>query len=89
MHKYHIPYWKDAPFIRVIIPFICGIAISYYLALPEKHCFIFSAAFFYDISCLFFLKAYIKIPLQACHWNFSKSLYCFCRRIHRRDKKSF
>ena len=64
MHKYHIPYWKDAPFIRVIIPFICGIAISYYLALPEKHCFIFSAAFFTILVACSFLKLTLKFRFR-------------------------
>jgi competence protein ComEC len=42
MSKFHIPFWKDAPFIRIIIPFIAGIAISYYADINEKISFAFS-----------------------------------------------
>ena len=41
MNKFHIPFWKDAPFVRIIVPFIAGIAISYYTAIDEKIIFIF------------------------------------------------
>ncbi|HUQ67053.1 MAG TPA: DUF4131 domain-containing protein, partial [Flavitalea sp.] len=35
MNKYHLACWKESPSIRIIIPFIAGIAISYYTALQE------------------------------------------------------
>lgn len=37
MRKYQLPYWKEAPFIRVIIPFIVGVVISYYTGIREKY----------------------------------------------------
>jgi competence protein ComEC len=64
MHKYHIPYWKEAPFIRIVIPFICGIAISYYLALPEKRCMILSVLPLAIIIAYSFLKLELKFRFR-------------------------
>jgi competence protein ComEC len=36
MDKFLIPFWKRAPFIRIIIPFITGIATRYYAGINEK-----------------------------------------------------
>ena len=34
MSKFDIPYWKEAPFLRVLLPFVCGIVFSYYCFVP-------------------------------------------------------
>jgi competence protein ComEC len=60
MNKYHIPYWKDAPFIRIIIPFICGIATGYYLAVPERLCCVLSIIFL----TILFAYAFLNIELK-------------------------
>src|SRR5688572_14636305 len=36
MGKYHLLFWKEAPFIRIIFPFIAGILISYYSGMQGK-----------------------------------------------------
>jgi competence protein ComEC len=51
MNKFHIPFWKDAPFIRIIIPFISGIATCYYVGISEKLCFIVLGASVTIIIC--------------------------------------
>lgn len=35
MKKFDLPFWKDAPFIRILLPFVAGIAMSYYCAVPS------------------------------------------------------
>jgi competence protein ComEC len=56
--KFHIPYWKDAPFIRIIIPFIIGIACSYYLELAAKTCLTLT------VLCLAVVVAYMCLKLE-------------------------
>lgn len=34
MKKFDLPFWKDAPFIRILLPFIAGIVVSYYSVVP-------------------------------------------------------
>ncbi|MHA4843355.1 ComEC/Rec2 family competence protein [Flavitalea antarctica] len=34
MNLYTVPYYKNAPFLRLVIPFTCGILIQYYFSLP-------------------------------------------------------
>ena len=37
MSKYRLPIWKEAPFIRIIIPFISGIVLGAYTGIQEKY----------------------------------------------------
>ena len=83
MKKFHLPFWKDAPFIRVVLPFIAGIAGSYYANVQTIVlivCVAFSAAA---------LVIFSKIKTQ---WQYSYNyvrgilfnlLNCFFRRSRR------
>ncbi len=42
--KYGIPLWKKAPFIRVLLPFLTGIIVQYYLIFPFKQILILVGA---------------------------------------------
>ena len=56
MSKFHIPFWKDAPFVRIIIPFVLGIAVSYYAAISELLSFILLAGSLIPLICYAFFK---------------------------------
>ena len=61
MNKYHLPFWKDAPFTRIIIPFINGITISYYTGLDERICLVII------VGLLIFFACYELLTLE---WKF-------------------
>ena len=56
MNKYHLPFWKDAPFTRIIIPFIAGITLSYYCGIDEKICLVIIVGLLTLIACYSLLK---------------------------------
>jgi competence protein ComEC len=65
MSKYHIPFWKSAPFIRITIPFILGIATCYYLNLSEKLCLALLGAFASLITVYTFLRIQLKFRFRV------------------------
>jgi len=64
MNKFRIPFWKDAPFVRIIIPFVTGIAICDYLELPEKICLTFTSIFLILLIAHSFIKVELKFRLR-------------------------
>lgn len=48
MARYNIPYWKQAPFVRLIFPFVCGIIGGRYLPLSSSHYLVLVA---FTIAC--------------------------------------
>jgi competence protein ComEC len=57
---YKIPIWKTAPFIRVLIPFIIGIILQWYLKLPLG--FIISCIICFSIS--FFIFNFLPLSIR-------------------------
>src|SRR5687768_4433622 len=58
MSKFHLPFWKDAPFIRIIIPFITGITVSYHFGLYAPVYFIITGV------CIAALAGYSLLKLD-------------------------
>lgn len=58
MNKFNLPFWKNAPFIRIIIPFIAGITISYYFRLYEYAWLIIT------LACIAALTGYSLLKLD-------------------------
>jgi len=64
-NNHHIFIWKRAPFIRVLIPFIAGIILQFYLAVPSHTIALFASA---AVACLFifsFLSQSIKFRFKV------------------------
>lgn len=64
MNKFHIPFWKDAPFVRIIIPFIIGIAASYYLEMQIKTCLCFTVIFLSISLAYYLLRVELKFRFR-------------------------
>lgn len=62
MARYQIPYWKKAPFVRVIIPFICGVITGRFSPFAEID-FLYQIAL--SLSCL------IVFTLLQRKWQFT------------------
>jgi competence protein ComEC len=55
-----VPVWKEAPFLRLIVPLIFGIVVQWYLPIPILLCFIISGL----ILILLVLFSSVKIFFQ-------------------------
>src|SRR6478672_3922642 len=64
MNRFHIPFWKDAPFVRIIIPFIVGIATGYYLEWHIIACLILTGLSGALVVVYTFLKLQLKFRLK-------------------------
>lgn len=64
MNKFHIPFWKEAPFVRIIIPFISGITIGYYLGLQEWLCLLLAGVFLVFLIGYSFLQPKLKFRFR-------------------------
>ena len=62
---FEIPIWKKAPFIRLLLPFITGILLQWYLQIPVAFCIVGAVSF--SIAYLLFLlfPLAIRYKLQA------------------------
>src|SRR5689334_23344111 len=60
MNRFHIPFWKDAPFVRIIIPFIIGIATGYCFELQIKTCLILTGL----LGALIVVYSFLKLQLK-------------------------
>jgi competence protein ComEC len=57
MHPYEIPIWKQAPFIRLLIPFVVGILWEWYV--PMNTIVIFTGG----VCCLICLLLFSRLPV--------------------------
>jgi competence protein ComEC len=64
MKKYHLPFWKDAPFTRIILPFIAGITISYYTGIDEKIYLVIIVGVLAVLTCYSRLKLELKFRFR-------------------------
>jgi competence protein ComEC len=64
MKKFHFPFWKDAPCLRIIIPFIIGISVSYRYTLNESLCLTAAVGFAILLIGYSFLNIKLKFRLR-------------------------
>ncbi len=67
MYPYAIPFWKEAPFVRLLVPLIVGICLQKYLHLN----------FFFIVSCIF-----LDLIVVLAYNLFSISFQYKWRKIH-------
>ena len=60
MHQYQIPVWKEAPFIRIILPLMAGIFFQWNMPLGKQS--IFYLLIFFSAS--FFLFYYLSLSVR-------------------------
>lgn len=61
MKKFDLPFWKDAPFIRILLPFIAGIAVTYYSLVTIVGLTVCA------LACVAGLAAFSKLKI---HWQY-------------------
>jgi competence protein ComEC len=61
MKKFDLPFWKESPFIRLVIPFILGIAFSFYTSVAESA---------FIVLILFSFGCHIIFSGIALQWQF-------------------
>src|SRR4051812_14285830 len=64
MNRYRVAFWKEAPCIRIIIPFIAGIAVSYYSELHQKTCITITAIALCALTCYSLASLHLKFRLR-------------------------
>ena len=65
MHPYHIPIWKAAPFCRLLLPFIVGIILQWYVQFSISFISCCLCCFLLAYSLLFFLAIETRYKLQV------------------------
>lgn len=58
MKKFDIPFWKDAPFVRIALPFIAGILCGFYVPLPV------AIMFMVVVACILSLLIFSRIKVK-------------------------
>src|SRR5205085_3448008 len=64
MNTYHVAFWKEAPCIRIIIPFIAGIAVNYYTGLQEKSCIAITVIALCALTCYSLSGLHLKFRFR-------------------------
>ena len=62
--KYDIPFWKTAPFIRLLLPFVIGIITGWYLQIPILQTIFGLASFIFALVFFYLLPVVIKFKVQ-------------------------
>jgi competence protein ComEC len=62
--KYDIPFWKTAPFIRLLLPFVMGIIIGWYLQIPILLATFGIVSFLIAFGLFYLLPIVIKFKIQ-------------------------
>lgn len=74
MQFYSVPVWKEAPFLRLLIPFACGILVQRYLTFSGTICYLGTII----SCCLLLLFSFKKITSQfKRYWISGVLLNCF------------
>lgn len=64
---YKIPFWKNAPFIRLLLPLITGILIQWYWQMPLPFIIVSFISFSFSFFLFYLLPRILKFKLQALH----------------------
>ncbi|MBS1755261.1 MAG: ComEC family competence protein [Ferruginibacter sp.] len=62
---YDIPFWKNAPFIRLLLPLITGIIIQWYCKLPLAFIIVTFISFGFSFFLFFLLPRIFKFRLRS------------------------
>lgn len=65
MKRFSIPIWKAAPFLRLLLPFIAGILLAWYLQIPLITICISFACFSSAYLVFYFLPIGVRYKLQS------------------------
>lgn len=64
---YQIPFWKNAPFIRLLLPLIIGIVIQWYCKLPLTFILAAFISFSFSFFLFYLLPRIFKFRLRSLH----------------------
>jgi len=75
--KYKTPLWKQAPFVRLIVPFIAGVIIQFYIGIPIFFTIVGTAILLSLLVLFIFLPITYKYTLQWLHGLIINLIICF------------
>ncbi len=78
--KYKTPLWKLAPFVRILLPFVTGILIQFYVKIPITIIIICTLIFVLLFLLFYLLPLTFKYKYQWLH-GFLLNLIIFCAAI--------
>ena len=74
---YTIPLWKSSPFVRLLLPLVCGIVLQWYMQIPFLISIIALSIFLFCFTAFYFLKLGSRFHFQFIQGLFL-NLIIFC-----------